>query len=70
MDKIPNPPMVNSKQFCERFDEIEWRTKGTYCQECGRDFKYPFDPKHIEVGLDGITIFWACVPGEECRSWN
>lgn len=35
---IEQPNMINSKKYLEGYEQIEWRKKGTYCFDCGREF--------------------------------
>ncbi len=57
------------KKYFHEFDKIEFREKGTYCEDCGRNLRKPFDKQHKLTGTDGKTIFWVCKanPYEECN---
>jgi hypothetical protein len=39
MGKGDKPRNCFSREFKTNYEAIEWRNKGTYCCDCGRDFK-------------------------------
>ncbi len=66
MSEIPNPKMYNTKRYRDNYEDIEWRTRGTYCENCGANLKEPFGERHKEWYRDG-TFCWVCRPGEDCN---
>jgi hypothetical protein len=37
--KGSKPRPYNLRKFEEGYEEIEWRERGTFCEECGRTFR-------------------------------
>ncbi len=55
------------KEYSTNFENIEWRTKGTYCEYCGVNLKYPFDKeKHLFNHGNNVTE-WVCSVKRECN---
>ena len=51
---------LNNNKARQRFDDIEWREKGMYCEDCGQDF--PKESHHDPIHWDADRKVWTCNP--------
>jgi len=60
--KGDKPRNCFSKKFKNNYDLIEFRPKGSYCEECGLDLKFPNNKaKH----WNGHS--WVCNINKDCN---
>ena len=49
-----------SSLFQKHFDEIEWREKGSYCEECGATFTVIRDEQQVVDISTGKVVGYKC----------
>ena len=54
------------KKFSKNYEQIEWRGKGTYCEQCGMGFEIKNDSKRKFVDKNG-NISYICNSDRDCN---
>ena len=57
---------VDYKKYSKNYEQIEWREKGSFCEQCGIGFDIKNDPKRKYVDKNG-SISYYCNPNGECN---
>lgn len=62
MSKGSNPRNCFSHQFKQNYESIEWRERGTFCEDCNQNFKNPG-----QHHWDENRKMWICNPNGNCN---
>lgn len=57
---------VNYEKYSKNYEKIEWREKGTFCEQCGIGFETKNDLKRKFVDRNG-NISYYCNPNGDCN---
>ena len=57
---------VNYKEYSKNYEKIEWREKGSFCENCGIGFEIKNDLRRKVVDKNG-NISYTCNPNGECN---
>ena len=57
---------VNYKKYSKNYEQIEWREKGSFCENCGISFEIKNDSRRKFIDKNG-NISYICNSNGKCN---